>query len=109
MHVLMNYYFQNFHPLRCFAFIHKPSFFRRLDDQASGLDGNPLLHIMCTLGAQFYALEHSDTVQQLPIKFIRNAGSHWARTAQRLLLGNTDKISVEYLMVSDCAGGNERS
>ncbi|VUC24396.1 unnamed protein product [Clonostachys rosea] len=101
LRVLVMSYFQNFHPLRCFAFIHKPSFLRRLDERpTSSLQDNALLHIVCTLGAQFYALEHSDTVQPLPTSFILKAGCHWAKTAQRLLLENTGRISVEGLMTA---------
>ena len=51
--LLVNYYFQNFHPLRCFAFVHKPSFLRKLvDNFTPGLLENALLHIMCAIGAQ---------------------------------------------------------
>ncbi|KAH8901339.1 hypothetical protein GQ53DRAFT_630743, partial [Thozetella sp. PMI_491] len=99
--VLVAHYFQNFHPLRCFAFIHKPSFLRDLDGGlASGSQSNALLHITCTLGAQFYALEHSDTVQKLPDAFILQAGCHWAKTALSLLLQNMEDISVERLMAA---------
>ncbi|KAG9249616.1 uncharacterized protein F5Z01DRAFT_473842 [Emericellopsis atlantica] len=99
--VLVNHYFQNFHHLRCFAFLHKPTFLRKLDDGISAnLQDNALLHIICTLGAQFYALEHSDTVQSLPSDFILHAGHHWAKTAERLVLGNINHISIEGLMVS---------
>ncbi|KAM5341307.1 hypothetical protein ACJ41O_014338 [Fusarium nematophilum] len=73
---------------------------------------------MCTLGAQydhldhintnglvnkvfrFFALEYSDTVQRLPAIFILKAGSQWARTAERLLLGNTNQISIDGLMTT---------
>ena len=52
--VLVNYYFQNFHALRCFAFIHKPSFLRKLDENhTESVRENSLLHIMCTIGAQY--------------------------------------------------------
>lgn len=49
---------------------------------------------------RFYALEYSETVQQLLPKAIILAGSHWAKTARSLLLENIDRISVENLMVS---------
>ncbi|KAF5010277.1 hypothetical protein FDECE_3562 [Fusarium decemcellulare] len=99
--VLVDYYFQNFHPLRCFSFIHKPSFLQKLNDKLdSDLRDDALLHIMCTLGAQFFALEHSDTVQQLPTAFILKAGSQWASRAERILLGNTNHISIDGLMTA---------
>jgi hypothetical protein len=50
--VLVEHYFQNFHPLRCYAFIHKPSFMQKLNDRLdSDLRDDALLHIMCTIGA----------------------------------------------------------
>ena len=50
---LVNQYFQSFHPLKSFGFVHKPSFLRRLDnDLVSGSPADSLLYAMCTLGAQ---------------------------------------------------------
>ncbi|KAH7144225.1 fungal-specific transcription factor domain-containing protein [Dactylonectria estremocensis] len=98
---LVDSYFQNIHPLRCFSFIHKPSFLQKLADEiGSDLRSDALLHIMCTLGAQFFALEYSDTVQQLPAAFILKAGSQWAATADRLILGHTNQISIDGLMTT---------
>ena len=46
-------YFENVHTLRCFAFIHKPSFMKRLDDDfASDHHRNAVFHVICALGAQ---------------------------------------------------------
>ncbi|KAH7268537.1 fungal-specific transcription factor domain-containing protein [Fusarium solani] len=99
--VLVEHYFQNFHPLRCYAFIHKPSFMQKLNDRLdSDLRDDALLHIMCTIGALFFALEYSDTVQELPTSVVLKAGSQWAATAERLLLGNTHHISVDGLMTA---------
>lgn len=51
--LLVTYYFDNFHPLRCFGFIHKPTFLRQLDEsRGRHICDDALLHIMCTLGAQ---------------------------------------------------------
>ncbi|KAK5251308.1 hypothetical protein LTS03_004665 [Exophiala xenobiotica] len=55
---------------------------------------------MCSIGAQFYALEYSETIQSLPAKAIILAGSNWAKTARSLLLESIDKISVENLMTA---------
>lgn len=44
-------------------------------------------------------MEHSDTVEQLPNKFVLMAGSQWAKHALRLLFEGIDKISLESLMV----------
>lgn len=58
--LLVTHYFQNFHPLRCFGFVHKPTFLRRLDDELlADPEKSPLLHIMCTLGAQ-YVFSHME-------------------------------------------------
>ena len=48
---------------------------------------------------RFYALEYSETVQELPTKTILLAGSHWAKAAQASLFENIDQISIENLMV----------
>ncbi|KAF4965810.1 hypothetical protein FZEAL_10729, partial [Fusarium zealandicum] len=99
--VLVDYYFQNFHPLRCFSFIHKPSFLQKLDYRLASDPGNDaLLHIMCTLGAQFFTLEYSDSIQPLPTSFVLKAGSQWAKRSQRLLLDNTSQISIHGLMTA---------
>lgn len=53
-----------------------------------------------TLWHRFFALEQSDTVQTLPDDFILHAGRCWAKTAERLLLGNVSDISVGGLMAA---------
>ncbi|KAH7141852.1 fungal-specific transcription factor domain-containing protein [Dactylonectria macrodidyma] len=98
---LVDSYFQNIHPLRCYSFIHKPTFLQKLADEiGSDIRSNALLHIMCALGAQFFALEYSDTVQQLPAASILKAGSQWAAIAERLILGHTNQISIDGLMTT---------
>ncbi|KAL2679069.1 hypothetical protein Neosp_009825 [[Neocosmospora] mangrovei] len=75
---------------------------QKLNDRlGSDLREDALLHIMCTIGALFFALEYSDTVQELPTSVVLKAGSQWAATAERLLLGNTHQISVDGLMVRE--------
>ncbi len=45
--LLVEYYFANIHPLRCFGFLHKPSFMQRLDaEDARGRDDDALLLIV---------------------------------------------------------------
>ncbi|KEF61265.1 uncharacterized protein A1O9_02830 [Exophiala aquamarina CBS 119918] len=73
------------------------------DDLANGSPKTSLLHMMCSIGAQFYALEYSETVEQLLPKTILLAGSHWAAIARSLLLASFDRISVENLMVNSPA------
>lgn len=45
-------YFANVHPLRCFAFVHKPSFMRQLDKGLASDDESALLHVICAHGAR---------------------------------------------------------
>lgn len=51
---LVDEYFANIHPLRCFGFIHKPSLMRRIDEGiADGSDGHAILCVVCALGAKY--------------------------------------------------------
>ncbi|EME39977.1 hypothetical protein DOTSEDRAFT_74739 [Dothistroma septosporum NZE10] len=99
--LLVERYFANVHHLRCFAFLHKPSFLQRLDADANKKhDGNPLLHIVCALGALFYAVE-TETSRNTTLLFdALEAGKHWATHAQSFLLSRLHKISVENLMAA---------
>lgn len=45
-------YFANIHPLKCFAFVHKPSFMRQLDKGFTTDDESALLHVVCAHGAK---------------------------------------------------------
>lgn len=50
---LVEHYFENVHPLRCFAFLHKPSFLRELDrGLALSEQDLPLRYIICAHGAK---------------------------------------------------------
>ncbi|KAF4453133.1 hypothetical protein F53441_4130 [Fusarium austroafricanum] len=99
--ILIEHYFHNIHPLRCFSFIHKPTFMQELNEKTDAeRQADALLHIVCTLGAQFFALDYSNSIHQLPTTFILNAGFKWARKAERLLLGNTNHISINGLMTA---------
>lgn len=96
----MERYFANVHHLRCFAFLHKPSFLQKLDsDVSSNNESNALLHIVCALGALFYAVEYELSHQSIPIHPL-DAGKHWASRAQTLILARLDRISVENLMAA---------
>ena len=95
---LAEYYFVNVHPLRCFGFLHKPSFMRRLDSGDTNRDDDPLLHIVCALGALFLAVENEPRVRT-PAHTIA-AGSQWAKKAQHLILTQLGNIAVENLMAA---------
>ncbi|KAJ5994259.1 hypothetical protein N7451_009983 [Penicillium sp. IBT 35674x] len=99
--LLVEEFFNNIHPLRCFAFIHRPSFLQRLDrDGPTRYQSHALLHIICALGGQFHALSYSETISPLPTKYILMAGAEWAKVAQRLILEALDIVTVEKLMAS---------
>ena len=50
----MEQYFNNVHHLRCFAFVHKPSFMRQLDQgwQDRDREEDALLYMICAQGAK---------------------------------------------------------
>lgn len=93
---LVEYYFVNVHPLRCFGFLHKPSFMRRLDSGDTDCRDDALLHIVCALGALFMAAENESQTSAHTI----DAGSQWAKTAQQLILSQLGDIAVENLMAA---------
>lgn len=99
--LLVERYFANVHHLRCFAFLHKPSFLQKLDsDSAKKHDGNALLHIVCALGALFYAVEYENSRNTMLHINPLDAGKQWAIHAQNLILARLDRISVENLMAA---------
>ncbi|KAJ5974699.1 hypothetical protein N7481_011909 [Penicillium waksmanii] len=98
---LVEEYFNNIHPLRCFAFIHRPSFLQRLDKEASRRSQNyALLYIICALGAQYYALAYSENVFPLSPKFVLHVGGQWAKQAQRLILETLEVVTIDNLMAA---------
>ncbi|KAG5942303.1 hypothetical protein E4U59_001189 [Claviceps monticola] len=92
-------YFANVHPLRCFAFVHKPSFVRQLDNGLSSDDESALLHIICAHGAKFLVLTEAQEDHGAP-PLLQDAGNEWAKRAEYLMLANFGKISVQRLMTA---------
>lgn len=100
LHSLLEAYFTNVYPLRVFAFVHKPSFMRMLEEGLlTDTSDQALLHIMCALGARFYALDYSESYSPLPRELIQNAGSQWAKTAEEMFFADYSTISVTKLQV----------
>lgn len=98
---LVDQYFANIHPLRCFGFIHKPSFMQRLDESISTNNSeSALLYTVCALGAKFYELDHSLATRTLLPQDILSAGNEWAKEAQRLIFSDLDVVSIEKLMAA---------
>lgn len=51
---LVEEYFAHIHPLRCFGFVHKPSFMQQLDEDVEKYRNNEsLLYVICALGAKY--------------------------------------------------------
>ncbi|RCI10967.1 hypothetical protein L249_5296 [Ophiocordyceps polyrhachis-furcata BCC 54312] len=105
---LVEQYFANVHPLRCFAFVHKPSFMHQLDKGGVGSEdescsSSALLHIMCAHGARFLLVGHcldGDVATPPPPTLVSSAGSQWARRAESLVLADLGTISIQRLMVA---------
>ncbi|KAL2825126.1 fungal-specific transcription factor domain-containing protein [Aspergillus pseudoustus] len=99
--VLVENYFSHIHPIRCFAFLHRPSFLRRVDEElAPGSTPTALLYIVCALGAQFHSLEYSTVTEPLPPKTVLRSGHCWAEKAYSMILQELDKISIDNLMAA---------
>lgn len=63
-------YFAHHHPLRCFSFIHKPSFMQRIDEgKLSSKGEHALLHIVCAIGAKYFSftLNHCPLANMLSL------------------------------------------
>ncbi|KAM0810856.1 hypothetical protein AB5N19_11209 [Seiridium cardinale] len=96
--ILVEEFFARMHHLRCFGFIHKPSYLQQLDEQPRKIQqGNTLLHAICALGAKFYALKSAEHLK-LPEDFALRVGNRWAAKAKMLLLMNVGYVSVQNTM-----------
>ena len=58
-----------------------------------------LLHIMCALGARFYALEINESYSPLSKELIQSAGSQWAKIAEEMFFADYSTISITKLKV----------
>lgn len=99
--MLVKEYFENIHPLRCYAFIHRPSFLQRIEESSNEDHArNSLLHIVCALGAKFYALQYTSSLKPLTHRMILSAGNEWSKKARALLSEELGQISVQNLMTA---------
>ncbi|CAI6309392.1 unnamed protein product [Periconia digitata] len=97
---LLDAYFDNIHPIRAFAFVHRPTFMRMMDEGLFTDNADrALLHIMCALGARFYALDYSESTAPLPCNRTQNAGGQWAKVAENLFFAEYSTISIVKLKV----------
>ncbi|KAH9209569.1 fungal-specific transcription factor domain-containing protein [Leptodontidium sp. 2 PMI_412] len=98
---LVEEYFTNIHHLRCLAFIHKPSFIQKLEEELPLKRGcSSLLYIICALGAKFYCLRRPGVTRGSSPEQIFLAGNEWAEEAKRLCYSELNTISMENLMAS---------
>ncbi|KAK0388456.1 hypothetical protein NLU13_4700 [Sarocladium strictum] len=97
---IVEQYFANVHPLRCFAFVHKPSFMRQLDKGFETDDENALLYIICAHGVKFHILSLNQIDHGPGLAVHRAAGSQWAKKAEYMILTNFGKVSVQRLMAA---------
>ncbi|OTA22938.1 hypothetical protein BTJ68_14273 [Hortaea werneckii EXF-2000] len=96
---LIEAFFAHVHPLRCFGFLHKPSFMHSLDCRdPSTFDKDALLLIICALGDMFCANFDGDGNCLSGKTPSRRA--QWADQAQQLLYAQMGKISAENLMAA---------
>ncbi|CAG8374419.1 unnamed protein product [Penicillium salamii] len=96
--ILVEQYFTHVHPLRCFGFVHKPTFMQRIDeDLESCRNEESLLHIICALGAKFLALDY---VSRLSPELILSAGNQWAKVAKSRIFADLDDLNIEKLMTA---------
>ncbi|KAJ5919869.1 hypothetical protein N7454_009704 [Penicillium verhagenii] len=98
LRILVEEYFAHIHPLRCNGFVHKPSFMQRLDEDVDSCrKSESLLHIICALGAKFFALNYTS---QLSPDAILTAGNQWAKIAKARIFVDMDDLSIEKLMTA---------
>jgi hypothetical protein len=83
--VLLGCYFQKIHPLRCFGFIHEPSFMQQLD---RGSLSSALLLAVCALAST--SPHHSGPTGNT---------EEWAKESLQIIFRNLGNISVSNLMV----------
>ncbi|KAH8812765.1 hypothetical protein F5884DRAFT_316685 [Xylogone sp. PMI_703] len=94
--LLVDLYFDRISPLRCFGFLHKPSFMQSLD-RGSIIEeyGEALVLIICALGARVY---FSDNVEQFRSNLSAAPGQAWAEKSQALVMKEILSPSLKTLM-----------
>lgn len=97
---LIEAFFANFHSLRLFGFIHKPSYIQQFHDWPHKYQEHQettLLLCICALGAKFIAPRYYDDSQLMDGAALA-AGSQWARRAQQLVFLNLNHATIETTM-----------
>lgn len=97
---LVETYFVHIHSLRSFGFIHKRKFMQQIVDWRSSWydhQKNPLLLVVCALGAKFSALKYCDE-SQLADGLALSAGNQWAHKAYQLVFLGLNNATTETTM-----------
>ncbi|CEJ81055.1 hypothetical protein VHEMI01206 [[Torrubiella] hemipterigena] len=95
--LLIDTYFKVMHPVRCFGFIHRPSFMQKIEDQSEqDRNHNPLLLAVCAIAAKF--VHNQQSISESTTLHALQSGSQWARKAQSLLLSHINRPTCETLM-----------
>ncbi|EXV01789.1 Zn(2)-Cys(6) zinc finger domain protein [Metarhizium robertsii] len=101
---LLDIYLSQVHTVRCFGFLHIPTFMARFqDDDAFNDDRSGLIYILCALAAPFYyarAVVASSDQGPLPITQFHHAGRGWAASAMQCVCTSFGNLGVECLMVA---------
>ena len=87
VHALAKTFFREIAPLRCFGFIHEPSFMQRLAAIARCATPDPLLLVVCALATT--TASHA---------VLRELGREWSRTAREIVFSRISRIDVHTLM-----------
>ena len=84
---LVDTFFREISPLRCFGFIHESSFVQRMDQVFDQDEHDPLLISVCALATKAINQES-----------LREVGTSWAKMALQIVFSNIHRMSVNILM-----------
>ncbi|KAJ5166312.1 uncharacterized protein N7482_005093 [Penicillium canariense] len=98
---LIDLYFLRVHTVRCFGFIHIPTFMRRLKSaEKISSEKSGLVYIMCALAAPFYYAEKHCTSRdglKSNVQYF-DAGRGWAEAARHCLFTQFGDMGIESIM-----------
>ncbi|TQV94492.1 Fungal transcriptional regulatory protein [Cordyceps javanica] len=97
---LIKAYFNRSAPLRNLSFIHRPSFMKSLDQDSVVQDyGEPLLYVMCALGARHLYFDHvAECGEPMVVDANQVPGEKWAVKARQDAMRDLHAPDVHNLM-----------
>ncbi|KAJ4158380.1 uncharacterized protein LMH87_008909 [Akanthomyces muscarius] len=97
---LIKAYFNRSAPLRNLSFIHRPSFMKSLDQDSVVQDyGEPLLYVMCALGARHLYFDHvAECGETMVVDASQIPGEKWAVKARQDAMRDLHAPDVHNLM-----------